>query len=219
MEGPYVQVPCPLPDRVNSETPIAFLDRDGVINRGKPGYVNGPDEVVLLSGSAETIAALNEHGYLVCVVTNQSPIARGLWPPEHLESIHKEVQRQLIEAHPKANIHAFLTCPHRLEDSCRCRKPSPAMLFLGHQILRENRIHPTGWQPANHAVADMEVNWWAPKPSAPHTLDLMVGDRGSDMGAGWAYGARLYRVPATLGLVSIGDGWMDKEDPGEMFEP
>ena len=219
MEGPYVQVPLPLPDRSNSDAPIAFLDRDGVINRGKPGYVNGPEEVILLAGSAETIAALNQRGYLVCVVTNQSPIARGLWPPERLESIHKELQRQLTEAHPMANIHAFLTCPHRLEDSCMCRKPSPAMLFLGHGVLRDGMRYSTGWQPVNHAVLEHQVNWWGPKPTALHPQDLMVGDRSSDMGAGWAYGARLYRVPAALGLTSMNNGWMNNDDPGETFQP
>ena len=43
MMGPYVQVPHPPDGERDGDFPIAFLDRDGVINRGKPGYVNGPD--------------------------------------------------------------------------------------------------------------------------------------------------------------------------------
>ena len=35
----------------------------------------------------------------------------------------------------------------------------------------------------------------------------MVGDRRSDMGAGWAYGARLFRVPADKGLIEIASRW------------
>ena len=47
----------------------------------------------------------------------------------------------------------------------------------------------------------------------------MVGDRRSDMGAGWAFGARLYRVPAALGLCFISDRWVDKSDLGDSFQP
>lgn len=219
MEGPYVQVPYPLPARAGADTPIAFLDRDGVINRGKSGYVNGPAEVVLLPGAAASIGMLNEEGYLICVVTNQSPIARGLWPPANLGLIHEELQRQLKEEDPRAEIHAFLTCPHRFEDACNCRKPSPTMLFVGHQVLREGAFIETGWEPVNHAVVNPRVNWWAPKPQSPHPLDLMVGDRRSDMGAGWAFGARLYRVPAALGLSFISDRWVDESDLGDTFQP
>ena len=41
----------------------------------------------------------------------------------------------------------------------------------------------------------------------------------SDMGAGWGFGARLYRVPAALGLSFIGDRWADKVDSGDSFQP
>ena len=144
MEGPYVQLAVPPQAGKGSRSPIAFLDRDGVINRGKPGYVNGPDEVVLLEGAATVIGDLNRAGYLVCVVTNQSPLARSLWKSDTLEAIHEELQRQLHELDPMADINVFLTCPHRFEDHCSCRKPSPGML-LGHQILRQTE----GWLISN----------------------------------------------------------------------
>ena len=52
-----------------------------------------------------------------------------------------------------------------------------------------------------------------------HPLDIMVGDRRSDMGAGWAFGARLYRVHAAVGLQAIGTRWMDEQDRGDAFRP
>jgi hypothetical protein len=93
------------------------------------------------------------------------------------------------------------------------------MLFLGHQVLREGVTVQTGWEPVNHVVFEPQVNWWGPKPSSPHPLDLMVGDRRSDMGAGWGFGARLYRVPAAVGLSFIGNRWADKVDFGDSFQP
>ena len=219
MEGPYVQLAIPPQPGKGSHSPIAFLDRDGVINKGKPGYVNGPDEVVLLEGAATVIGDLNRAGYLVCVVTNQSPIARGLWGPDSLQAIHGELQQQLHLLDPKADINVFLTCPHRFEDRCSCRKPSPGMLFLGHRLLRESDGFEVNLQPMTHAIPTPDVDWWGERPIGPHTLDIMVGDRRSDMGAGWAFGARLYRVHASVGLQAIGTQWMDQADRGEPFQP
>jgi len=77
MEGPFVQLDAEFSPKDLLKSPIAFLDRDGVVNRGKAGYVNAPEEVVLLPGAAEAIARLRTAGYIICVVTNQSPISRG----------------------------------------------------------------------------------------------------------------------------------------------
>ena len=71
MEGPYVQSPVSISSARIKDAPIAFLDRDGVLNRGKPGYVNAPEEVVVLPGAASVVGDLNRAGYLVCEVTNQ----------------------------------------------------------------------------------------------------------------------------------------------------
>ena len=219
MEGPYVQLAIPPQAGKGSRSPIAFLDRDGVINKGKPGYVNGPDEVVLLEGAAKVIGELNRAGYLVCVVTNQSPLARGLWKSDTLQAIHEELQRQLHELDSMADINVFLTCPHRFEDHCSCRKPSPGMLFLVDKILRQTEVFEVHFQPEIHPIPRPEVDWWGEAPVGHHPLDIMVGDRRSDMGAGWAFGARLYRVHAAVGLQAIGTRWMDEQDRGDAFRP
>ena len=54
--------------------PIAFLDRDGVLNYGRAGYVNNPKQMNIITGTGHAIARLRESGYTICVVTNQSPI-------------------------------------------------------------------------------------------------------------------------------------------------
>lgn len=219
MDGPFVQTAPLLPYPSRVESPVAFLDRDGVLNLGKAGYVNRPEEMKLLDGAAEAIAELREQGFLICVVTNQSPIARGLWGPERLELLHATLQQRLLEVDPRAHVDAFLTCPHRYEDRCRCRKPSPNMLFLGHHLLRGEDEVSASFRPQLYPADERTVNWWGAKPAPPHVLDLMVGDRNSDMGAGWAYGARLFRVSKTIGLSQVRDRLSNADDPGDTFQP
>ena len=66
------------------QRPIAFIDRDGVLNYGRNGYVNHPHELKIIPGSGKAIARLRSKGYAICVVTNQSPIMRKLWSVERL---------------------------------------------------------------------------------------------------------------------------------------
>ena len=56
---------------------IAYLDRDGVLNVGSENYINSPEELVVFPNTADSVAALRESGFRVCVVTNQSPVGRG----------------------------------------------------------------------------------------------------------------------------------------------
>jgi histidinol-phosphate phosphatase family protein len=219
MEGPFVQLDAKFSPKDLLKSPIAFLDRDGVVNRGKAGYVNAPEEVVLLPGAAEAIARLRTAGYIICVVTNQSPISRGLWGPNQLESIHHALSEQLRLVNHGASIDAYITCPHRFEDGCSCRKPSPAMLYLGDRVLRENTLESYTFTPQNAGLQSYAVDWWGSKPTPRHALDAMVGDRRSDMGAGWGYGARLFRVHGSIGLEEVVDRVLNESDRGDSFQP
>jgi histidinol-phosphate phosphatase family protein len=208
------------PVDADAARPIAFLDRDGVLNVGRQGYVNRPSEVELLPGVADVIAQLKELDFLICVVTNQSAISRGLWDTGQLEVIHQELQQQLLSRNEHAGIDLFLTCPHRYEDACGCRKPSPEMLYLGHQLLRmSGQKEQMYFSSKTHPISNRTVNWWGEKPEPFHPLDLMVGDRRSDMGAGWAYGARLFRVSAHEGIQAASSRLLNENDIGDAFQP
>lgn len=219
MEGPFVRAVHPASEAAANDRPIAFLDRDGVINVGRAGYVNRPAEVQLLDGSATSIGELKRQGFLVCIVTNQSALARGLWGSDQLERIHHALQEQLLAVDENATVDAFITCPHRFEDGCSCRKPSPAMLHLGHRVLREISHDVESNVLFNAGHQSTHVDWWGAKPQSPHPLDVMVGDRRSDMGAGWGYGARLFRVSAHVGLAQVLERIIDVDDEGDRFQP
>jgi len=107
-----------------------FLDRDGTIVED-PGFLHEPDKVKLLPGAAAAIRRLNDAGYRVIIVTNQSGIARGRFTVADYEA----VQQRLVEllAAKRARIDAAYFCPHHPQfpgpggASCDCRKPGLKM--------------------------------------------------------------------------------------------
>lgn len=114
-----------------------FLDRDGVINVEK-NFVLSPGEIELYPFSAGAIKKLNNSGYLVVVVTNQSAVARNYITIEQLNAIHNELREQLRKE--GACLDGIYFCPHlgKLDGEegnseyiidCKCRKPEPGMFF------------------------------------------------------------------------------------------
>jgi D-glycero-D-manno-heptose 1,7-bisphosphate phosphatase len=104
---------------------FAILDRDGTINE-EVGYVLHPAEMRLLPGAADAIRRLRELGLGIVVVTNQSPIGRGLLTEQRLGDIHDRLRELLGDE--GASIDEIEFCPHTPEDGCTCRKPRTGMV-------------------------------------------------------------------------------------------
>ncbi|MBN9058999.1 D-glycero-alpha-D-manno-heptose-1,7-bisphosphate 7-phosphatase [Kaistia sp. MMO-174] len=118
-----------------SETlrPAAFLDRDGVINVDH-GYTYKPEDLAFIEGAPNAIRRLNEAGYLVVVVTNQSGVARGYYGEVDVERFHAHMQAELAKS--GAKIDAFYSCPYHPEGVVAAyrldhpdRKPRPGMIL------------------------------------------------------------------------------------------
>ena len=81
------------------------------------------------------------------------------------------------------------------------------MLIQGNNRLRNER------------KINGRIDWSGPKPEAWHRLDAMIGDRKSDMGAGWAVGARTFEVSDRLGLPQVIERVLDDDDNGDFYDP
>lgn len=128
----------------NSETrPAAFLDRDGVLNVDT-GYIYRMESFIWIEGAKEAVRLLNQRGYWVFVVTNQSGVARGYCQEADVQRLHDWINEDLsrIDAH----IDAFYYCPHHPEaliesyrQVCDCRKPAPGMILKAMREWPVNR--------------------------------------------------------------------------------
>jgi D-glycero-D-manno-heptose 1,7-bisphosphate phosphatase len=120
-----------------------FLDRDGVINRNREEYVLSWAEFEPIPGAFAAIRRLRAAGWTLVVVTNQSPIGRGLATAAAVDEIHRRMCAQADGA-----IARVYHCPHRPDEGCACRKPRPGMLC---QAIEELGLDPAAsWLVGDH---------------------------------------------------------------------
>ena len=156
---------------VRGMTSAVFLDRDGVINVDR-GYVSTWEQFEFLAGVPEALRELQDAGYLLVVVSNQSGIGRGYYSESDLHTLNQAIAEHL-DSTLGVTLSGFYHCPHHpteaegeFRQQCDCRKPAPGMI--------------------QQAVLDHGIDV---------KTSLLVGDKDSDIEAGRAAGvARLFKV-------------------------
>ncbi len=109
-----------------------FLDRDGTLNKNVE-YLSDFDHFELLPGVEKALQIFQELGFQLFVVTNQSGVARGLFPIQAVVELHRRIDQALTSR--GVHMEEFVFCPHHPQGSvpeytlnCSCRKPKPGML-------------------------------------------------------------------------------------------
>jgi len=111
-----------------------FLDRDGVINVEKD-YLYKIVDFEFMDGTFESLKKLQENGFLLFVITNQSGISRGFYTIEDFKRLNSWMLDVLAENRIKISQVEY--CPHGPEDECECRKPKTGMI---DNILKKHEI-------------------------------------------------------------------------------
>jgi D-glycero-D-manno-heptose 1,7-bisphosphate phosphatase len=132
-----------------------FLDRDGTLIVEK-NYLSDPAQVELLPGVSRALKRLQDAGFRLFLVTNQSGIGRGYYTVEDMHRVHERL-RELL-ATDGVRIDRIYFAPEAPEQPSRGRKPSPQFLFdardefgldLGHSYLMGDKL------------IDLECGWHA----------------------------------------------------------
>ena len=111
----------------NATNRAVFLDRDGTILVEGTNYVGKVEHVVLIPQAPQALKRLQDAGYKLFVITNQSGVGRGYFTREAVDSIHAHLDEQFARAGVRFD--RYYICPHHPEDNCDCRKPKPKFLL------------------------------------------------------------------------------------------
>lgn len=108
-----------------------FLDRDGTINVEK-NYLYKIEDFEFLPGVIEGLKLLQDAGFLLIIITNQSGIGRGFYTEKDFHILNKWMSEKLKEN--GVNITSVYYCPHlpdaaieKYRIECDCRKPKLGM--------------------------------------------------------------------------------------------
>jgi D-glycero-D-manno-heptose 1,7-bisphosphate phosphatase len=157
---------------------VVFLDRDGTLAEDL-GPVARFEDLRIFSWVPDTLRTIQDYGYGLVIVTNQSGVANGKVSLMEVTVVH----RRLCDALAADGVHLLgvLCCPHHPHGTvppfaavCHCRKPKPGLLL----------------QAAWEFDIDLGRSW-------------MVGDNITDLQAGWAAGCRVALVMTGHGRTFV----------------
>ncbi len=145
-----------------------FLDRDGTILQEVEGespetlgYLVSVQQVELITGSADAIAAARKLGYKIIIITNQSAIARGWLTLEELDKINEKMYSLLQKENPGALVDALYFSPYHKEGVVEeysvehpSRKPDIGMIL---EAKKEHNIELSSSYMIGDAFSDMQT--------------------------------------------------------------
>ena len=103
-----------------------FLDRDGALIEERH-YLSRVEDVVIFSGAGAALKRLQDAGYLLFIVTNQSGVGRGYFTMDDVEKIHAYLTVEF--AREDVRFQKIYVAPEHPDLPSRGRKPSPQFLF------------------------------------------------------------------------------------------
>ncbi|HMK84845.1 MAG TPA: HAD-IIIA family hydrolase, partial [Steroidobacteraceae bacterium] len=104
---------------------FVLIDRDGTVIVEK-SYLSDPEQLELLPGAAPALRRLQEAGWGLCLLTNQSGIGRARFDLGQLARVHERLTQML--ARFDVLLDGIYVCPHSPDDRCDCRKPAPGLI-------------------------------------------------------------------------------------------
>lgn len=137
---------------------VVFMDKDGTLVENVP-YNADPAQVRLAPTARRAVMRLVREGYSIVIVSNQSGIAKGMFPEAAMAAIRERICE--LFAPMGAELAGFYYCPHHPEGSvarfaieCDCRKPSAGLIL---RAAEELGIDPAGSWMVGDTLDDVEA--------------------------------------------------------------
>jgi D,D-heptose 1,7-bisphosphate phosphatase len=121
--------------------PAIFFDRDNTIIVSD-GYLGDPEKVALMDGAADAVARARSLGFATVIISNQSGVARGMFPEDAVHAVNRKIDQMLLAANRSAVIDRHEFCPYHPEATVEqyrkdsdLRKPKPGMILAAAEKL------------------------------------------------------------------------------------
>src|SRR4051794_25865222 len=130
-----------------------FLDRDGTLIVDKD-YLRRPEDVVIFPGVGPALRKLQDAGFKLIIVSNQSGVGRGYCTLDDVEKVNERLLRDLSA--DGVRFEKIYIAPEAPNQPSRGRKPSPQFLFdardeLGIDLSRSYMV--------GDKLIDLECGW------------------------------------------------------------
>ena len=103
-----------------------FLDRDGTLIEEKH-YLRRPEEVIVFPGAGPALRRLQDAGFMLFIVSNQSGVGRGYFTLDDVVKVNAYLE-ELLGA-DGVRFQQIYIAPEHPDAPSRGRKPSPQFLF------------------------------------------------------------------------------------------
>jgi D-glycero-D-manno-heptose 1,7-bisphosphate phosphatase len=107
-------------------TPAVFLDRDGTLIEER-NYISRPEDVAIFPGLGPALKRLQDIGFKLFIVSNQSGVGRGYFTLSDVERVNERLLQDL--APDGIRFEKIYIAPEAPDTPSRGRKPSPQFLF------------------------------------------------------------------------------------------
>ena len=143
-----------------------FLDRDGTINVDR-NYIYRITDFEFIPGVPEALKKLQDAGFKLIIITNQSGIARGYYTVQDYETLNNWMLSILAKEYD-VYITASYYCPHlppsysdkgvgiipEYKKDCNCRKPK---IGLFEKAIKDFNIDPIGSYAIGDKIRDLAI--------------------------------------------------------------
>lgn len=106
--------------------PAVFLDRDGTLMEERE-FLHRTEDVSIFPGAASALRMLQDAGFALFIVSNQSGVGRGYFTLADVEKVNGHLCAEFAQS--GVRFEAIYIAPEAPGQASRGRKPSPQFLF------------------------------------------------------------------------------------------